>query len=133
MLTDLFLDVMRGKPKLIHELVSEIPLQKSNALMKGLAKDQDKRHDNCGLFASEVDQVLSAVEAPAIKCVGTFELLARPELDRCQSQRQAICGHRKAGVHENPEDCMHSLAPGFVLVTAADPVGLADCLGIASC
>ena len=54
MLTDLFLDVMRGKPKLIHELVSEIPLQKSNALMKGLAKDQDKRHDNCGLFASEV-------------------------------------------------------------------------------
>ena len=53
-LTDLFLDVMRGKPKLIHELVSEIPLQKSNALMKGLAKDQDKRHDNCGLFASEV-------------------------------------------------------------------------------
>ena len=54
MLTDLFLDVMRGKPKLIHELVSEIPLQKSNALMKGLAKDQDKRHDNCSLFASEV-------------------------------------------------------------------------------
>ena len=54
MLTDLFLDVMRGKPKLIHELVSEIPLQKSNALMKGLAKDQDKRHDNCSLFASEI-------------------------------------------------------------------------------
>jgi formylglycine-generating enzyme required for sulfatase activity/serine/threonine protein kinase len=54
MLTDLFLDVMRGKPKLIHELVPAIPLQKSNALMKGLAKDQDKRHDNCGLFASEV-------------------------------------------------------------------------------
>ena len=53
-LTDLFLDVMRGKPKLIHELVSEIPLQKSNALMKGLAKDQDKRHDNCSLFASEI-------------------------------------------------------------------------------
>ena len=53
-LTDLFLDVMRGKPKLIHELVSEISLEKSNALMKGLAKDQDKRHDNCGLFASEV-------------------------------------------------------------------------------
>jgi len=54
MLTDLFLDVMRGKPKLIHELVSEIPLEKSNALMKGLANDQDKRHDNCGLFANEV-------------------------------------------------------------------------------
>ena len=52
--TAMFLDVMRGKPKLIHELVSEIPLEKSNALMKGLAKDQNKRHDNCGLFASEV-------------------------------------------------------------------------------
>jgi formylglycine-generating enzyme required for sulfatase activity len=52
--TAIFLDVMRGKPKLIHELVSRIPLEKSNALMKGLAKDQDKRHDNCGLFASEI-------------------------------------------------------------------------------
>ena len=52
--TAIFLDVMRGKPKLIHELVSEIPLDKSNALMKGLAKDQDKRHDNCNLFAIEI-------------------------------------------------------------------------------
>jgi formylglycine-generating enzyme required for sulfatase activity len=52
--TAIFLDVMRGKPKLIHELVSTIPLDKSNALMKGLAKDQNKRHDNCGLFASEI-------------------------------------------------------------------------------
>jgi len=52
--TAIFLDVMRGKPKLIHELVSEISLEKSNALMKGLAKDQDKRHDNCGLFAREI-------------------------------------------------------------------------------
>jgi serine/threonine-protein kinase len=52
--TAIFLDVMRGKPKLIHELVSEISLEKSNALMKGLAKDQNKRHDNCGLFASEI-------------------------------------------------------------------------------
>ena len=52
--TAIFLDMMRGKPKLIHELVSEIPLEKSNALMKGLAKYQDNRHDNCSLFTSEI-------------------------------------------------------------------------------
>lgn len=57
----LFLDVMRGKPKLIHELVSEIPFEKSIALMKGLLKDQNKRHDNCGLFASEVTGIKQGI------------------------------------------------------------------------
>jgi len=45
--------------------------------------------------------VLSAIDAFALKRIGALELLACPELDRCQSQRQAIGGHRKAGVHEN--------------------------------
>jgi len=52
---------MRGKPKLIHELVSEIPFEKSIALMKGLLKDQNKRHDNCGLFASEVTGIKQGI------------------------------------------------------------------------
>jgi hypothetical protein len=52
---------MRGKPKLIHELVSEIPFEKSIALMKGLLKDQNKRHDNCSLFASEVTGIKQGI------------------------------------------------------------------------
>ena len=46
-----------------------------------------------------------------------FELLARPELHRRQSQRQPISRHRKAGMHQHPADRVMAKAAALVLAT----------------
>ena len=52
--TAIFVEVMQGKAKPIHELVPEIPLEKSNALMKGITKEPRDRYGSCVEFANAV-------------------------------------------------------------------------------
>ena len=52
--TAIFVEVMQGKAKPIHELVPGIPLEKSNALMKGIAKEPRDRYGSCVEFANAV-------------------------------------------------------------------------------
>src|SRR6516164_5582641 len=82
--------------------------------------------------ARGVDRMLAAVDAFALEGIGSLELLARPELDRRQPERQAIGGDSKARVHEDAADRVHPLPTGFVLVPAADLVRLADRVGVAT-
>ena len=52
--TAIFVEVMQGKAKPIHELVPGIPLEKSNALMKGITKEPRDRYGSCLEFANAV-------------------------------------------------------------------------------
>ena len=52
--TAIFVEVMQGKAKPIHELVLGIPLEKSNALMKGITKEPRDRYSSCVEFANAV-------------------------------------------------------------------------------
>ena len=52
--TAIFMEVMLDKARLIHELVPGIPLEKSNALMKGITKEPKDRYGSCVEFANAV-------------------------------------------------------------------------------
>ncbi len=52
--TAIFVEVMQGKARPIHELVPGIPLEKSNALMKGITKEPRDRYGSCVEFANAV-------------------------------------------------------------------------------
>jgi serine/threonine protein kinase len=52
--TAIFVEVMQGKARPIHELVLGIPLEKSNALMKGITKEPRDRYGSCVEFANAV-------------------------------------------------------------------------------
>ena len=52
--TAIFVEVMQGKARPIHELVPGIPLEKSNALMKGITKEPRNRYGSCVEFANAV-------------------------------------------------------------------------------
>ena len=52
--TAIFVEVMQGKAKPIHELVPGIPLEKSNALMKGITKEPRDRYGSCVEFANAI-------------------------------------------------------------------------------
>jgi len=52
--TAIFMEVMQDKARLIHELVPGIPLEKSNALMKGITKESKDRYGSCVEFANAV-------------------------------------------------------------------------------
>ena len=52
--TAIFVEMMQGKAKPIHELVPGIPLEKSNALMKGITKEPRDRYGSCVEFANAV-------------------------------------------------------------------------------
>ena len=52
--TAIFVEMMQGKAKPIHELVPGIPLEKSNALMKGITKEPKNRYGSCLEFANAV-------------------------------------------------------------------------------
>ena len=52
--TAIFVEVMQGKAKPIHELVLGIPLENSNALMKGITKEPRDRYGSCVEFANAV-------------------------------------------------------------------------------
>jgi formylglycine-generating enzyme required for sulfatase activity len=52
--TAIFVEVMQGKARPIHELVPGIPLEKSNALMKGITKEPRDRYGSCVEFANAI-------------------------------------------------------------------------------
>jgi formylglycine-generating enzyme required for sulfatase activity/serine/threonine protein kinase len=52
--TAIFVEVIQGKATPIHELVLGIPLEKSNALMKGITKEPKDRYGSCVEFANAV-------------------------------------------------------------------------------
>ena len=52
--TAIFMEVMQNNARLIHELVPGIPLEKSNALMKGITKESKDRYGSCVEFANAV-------------------------------------------------------------------------------
>ena len=52
--TAIFVEVMQGKARPIHELVPGIPIEKSNALMKGITKEPRDRYGSCVEFANAV-------------------------------------------------------------------------------
>ena len=52
--TAIFVEVMQGKARPIHELVPGIPLENSNALMKGITKEPRDRYGSCVEFANAV-------------------------------------------------------------------------------
>jgi formylglycine-generating enzyme required for sulfatase activity/serine/threonine protein kinase len=52
--TAIFVEVMQGKARPIHELVPGIALEKSNALMKGIMKEPRDRYGSCLEFANAV-------------------------------------------------------------------------------
>ena len=52
--TAIFVEVMQGKARPIHELVPGIPLEKSNALMKGITKEPRDRYGSCMEFANAI-------------------------------------------------------------------------------
>ena len=52
--TAIFVEVMQDKARPIHELVPGIPLEKSNALMKGITKEPRDRYGSCVEFANAV-------------------------------------------------------------------------------
>jgi eukaryotic-like serine/threonine-protein kinase len=52
--TAIFMEVMQDKARLIHELVPGIPLEKSNALMKGITKEPRDRYGSCMEFANAI-------------------------------------------------------------------------------
>ena len=52
--TAIFVEVMQGKAKPIHELVPGISLEKSNALMKGITKEPRDRYGSCVEFANAI-------------------------------------------------------------------------------
>ena len=52
--TAIFVEVMQGKARPIHELVPGIPIEKSNALMKGITKEPRDRYSSCVEFANAV-------------------------------------------------------------------------------
>ena len=52
--TAIFVEVIQGKATPIHELVPGIPLEKSNALMKGITKEPRDRYGSCVEFANAV-------------------------------------------------------------------------------
>ncbi|MSR51440.1 MAG: hypothetical protein EXS07_15505, partial [Gemmataceae bacterium] len=52
--TAIFVEVMQGKARPIHELVPGISLEKSNALMKGITKEPRDRYGSCVEFANAV-------------------------------------------------------------------------------
>ena len=52
--TAIFVEVIQGKARPIHELVAGIPLEKSNALMKGITKEPRDRYGSCVEFANAV-------------------------------------------------------------------------------
>jgi formylglycine-generating enzyme required for sulfatase activity/serine/threonine protein kinase len=52
--TAIFVEMMHGKARPIHELVLGIPLEKSNALMKGITKEPKNRYGSCVEFANAV-------------------------------------------------------------------------------
>ena len=52
--TAIFVEVMQGKARPMHELVPEIPLEKSNALMKGITKEPRDRYGSCVEFANAI-------------------------------------------------------------------------------
>jgi len=52
--TAIFVEVIEGKAKPIHELVPDIPVEKSNALMKGITKEPEDRYGSCKEFANAV-------------------------------------------------------------------------------
>ena len=52
--TAIFVEVMQGKARPIHELVPGIPLEKSNALMKGITKEPRDRYGSCIEFANAI-------------------------------------------------------------------------------
>jgi cyclophilin family peptidyl-prolyl cis-trans isomerase len=52
--TAIFVEMMQGKVKPIHELVPGIPLEKSNALMKGITFDPRDRYGSCVDFANAI-------------------------------------------------------------------------------
>jgi len=56
----IYREIMQGKARPIHELVPGIPLEKSNALMKGIAKEPRDRYGSCGEFANAVTGLMLA-------------------------------------------------------------------------
>jgi formylglycine-generating enzyme required for sulfatase activity/serine/threonine protein kinase len=52
--TAIFVEVMQGKARPIHELVPGIPIEKSNALMKGITKEPRDRYGSCVEFANAI-------------------------------------------------------------------------------
>ena len=52
--TAIFVEVIQGKATPIHELVPGIPLEKSNALMKGITKEPKDRYGSCVEFANAI-------------------------------------------------------------------------------
>lgn len=58
--TAIFVEVMQGKAKPIHELIPGIPLEKSNALMRGITKEPKDRYGSCVEFANAVTGSLLA-------------------------------------------------------------------------
>ncbi|MEN9673234.1 MAG: hypothetical protein RL553_1499, partial [Planctomycetota bacterium] len=50
----IYWEIMQGKARPIHELVPGIPLEKSNALMKGITKKPRDRYGSCVEFANAV-------------------------------------------------------------------------------
>jgi len=52
--TAIFVEIMQGKARPIHELVPGIPLEKSKAIMKGITKEPRDRYGSCVEFANAI-------------------------------------------------------------------------------
>ena len=52
--TAIFVEIMQGKARPIHELVPWIPLEKSKAIMKGITKEPRDRYGSCVEFANAI-------------------------------------------------------------------------------